>query len=71
MAAHQNIEEINSLISSRPYSASDARIKIDFYTLANTIFNSQTYFGNFCDRCKKLEYMAFRMGNRYLTAKPT
>ncbi len=49
----------------------DAKIKLDFYTLANTIFNSQKYFGNFCDRCKKLEYMAFRMGNRYLTAKPT
>jgi hypothetical protein len=39
--------------------------------MATTIFNSQKYFGGFCDRCKKLEYLAFRVGNFYLTAKPT
>jgi hypothetical protein len=39
--------------------------------MATTVFNSQKYFGGFCDRCKKLEYLAFRQGNYYLTAKST
>jgi hypothetical protein len=71
MAAHQNLQEINQFISSDQSFGADSKIKLDFYTLANTIFRSQKYLGNFCERCKKLEYMSFRMGNRYLTATPT
>lgn len=69
---NQNIQQINQIISSADvYTSGFTRTpttNIDLYTLANTIFNSQKYFGSYCDRCKSLEYFAFRMGNRYLTA---
>jgi hypothetical protein len=39
--------------------------------LAKTFFNSQKYFGDVCNRCKKLEYISFRMGRSYLTAFST
>ena len=42
--------------------------RFNTYNLATTFFNSQKYFGDVCNRCKKLEYFAFRMGNTYLTA---
>lgn len=35
------------------------------------MFNAQNYLGAFCDRCKKLEYFAFRFGGNYVTARPT
>jgi hypothetical protein len=28
--------------------------KVDTYNLATTFFNSQRYFGDVCNRCKKL-----------------
>lgn len=54
-------------IAKEAYVA-DSTLKIDTYTLATTLFNSQKYFGDMCNRCKSIEYFAFRMGNGYLTA---
>ena len=64
LTSTQEFERINV-----PKASMAARSdKIDLYNLANTIFNSQRSLGNLCDRCRKLEYISFRMGNRYLTA---
>jgi hypothetical protein len=39
------------------------------YNLANTIFNAQRLFGDYCIRCKLLRYFSVRQGQYYLTAQ--
>jgi len=63
----QTVQSISDAIAKDAYVA-DSTLKIDTYTMATTLFNSQKYFGDMCNRCKSFEYFAFRMGNGYLTA---
>ena len=44
-------------------------VSVDTYSLASVAFNLNRYF-NYCDQCKKLEYIAFKVGRYYLTAQP-
>jgi hypothetical protein len=44
-------------------------LQVDTYNLANLVWNAQRYFP-YCNRCKVLEYFAFRVGSNYLTARP-
>lgn len=61
-----SIEEISNEMAKSAYL--EIKPKFNTYNLATNFFNSQRYFGDVCNRCKKLDYFAFRMGNRYLTA---
>lgn len=63
----QTVQSISDSIAKEAYVA-ESKLKIDTYTMATTLFNSQKYFGDVCNRCKSIEYFAFRMGNGYLTA---
>jgi hypothetical protein len=63
----QTMEVISDIITKEAYLTQPAS-KLDVYNLATNVFNSQKYLGDLCTRCKKLEYMAFRQGNLYLTA---
>ena len=57
--APEKIETISDTIAKAAYSVA---AKVDTYTLATNFFNSQRYFGDVCNRCKKLEYLSFRQG---------
>jgi hypothetical protein len=46
--------------------------KLDSYNLATYFFNIDFFYPfTVCDRCKSIQYFAFRVGRYYLTAKAT
>lgn len=63
----QTVQAAADIMAKEAYTV-EQTLKVDTYTMATALFNSQKYFGDMCDRCKKIEYFAFKIGKGYLTA---